>query len=214
MKNRILRYALPPGPILILTLLGVLMLSALLYYRSVKIQRFLEPALALSEPRVDFSATVQDYLRKEFSDDELKSIRFEWGSILVDESLIFNERQKISLKALFTLRKIGEVFRHVLHDSRTKAYIDLIVVADDFPLLPDNDSTERARMEAHYKADLVLDTLLMVNPSLKQDFMHYFASAALPAQSAVSSRPGIEFRFISSEQIHIQALQSLRKYAE
>lgn len=214
MKSRLLRYALPPGPILILTLLGVLMLSALLYYRSVKIQRFLEPALALSEPRTDFSATVQDYLAKEFSGADLKGIRFEWGSIIIDEALIFNDRQKISVKALLSLKKLGDVFRNVLSDRKTKAYIDLIIVADDFPILADDNATERARMEAHYKADLVLDTLLMVNPSLKKESMKYFASAALPSLHDTQGRPEIEFRFISSEQIHIQALQSLRKYAE
>lgn len=213
MKRRLLRYGLPPGPILILTLLGVLMLTALLYYRSVKIQRFLEPALALSEPRIDFSASVQDYLHREFIGD-LQDIRFEWGSIIIDETMIFNERQKISVKALLNLRKLGEVFRNVLSDRRTKSYIDLIIIADDFPILPDGDATERARMEAHYKADLVLDTLLMVNPSLKSEYLQYFASAALPSKQVPGARPEMEVRFISSEQIHIQALQSLRKYAE
>jgi len=38
------------GPVISLLLIGLVLLNALLYYRSVKIQRFLEPALALSQP--------------------------------------------------------------------------------------------------------------------------------------------------------------------
>ena len=53
----------PPGPLLSLLLIGLVLLSGLLYYRAVRIQRFMEPALALSQPRNDFSEAIEQNLR-------------------------------------------------------------------------------------------------------------------------------------------------------
>jgi len=65
-KVSINKFILPPGPILILTLIGLLLLSALLYYRAVKIQRFLEPVLAITQPRIAFSKNIYNLLLREF----------------------------------------------------------------------------------------------------------------------------------------------------
>jgi hypothetical protein len=55
---------LQPGPILSLTLIGILLLSAVIYYRANNVQRFLEPALALSEPRLKFSQNIRISFRR------------------------------------------------------------------------------------------------------------------------------------------------------
>src|SRR5512134_829109 len=89
MRPDTLRRLIPPlGPIFSLALIGLLLLSAILYYRAVKIQRFLEPALAISEPRMKFTQGIRNLLIREFSHTELKGIKFRAGSIIVDESLL------------------------------------------------------------------------------------------------------------------------------
>ena len=85
---RIKKFILPPGPILILTLIGLLLLSALLYYRAVRIQRFLEPALAITQPRITFSKNINNLILREFGKEESKGIKFRTGSILVEQSLL------------------------------------------------------------------------------------------------------------------------------
>src|SRR5512143_2212095 len=57
------KYAPPPGPVISLLLIGLVLLSSLLYYRSVKIQRFLEPALALSQPRNEFAKHIRQIIQ-------------------------------------------------------------------------------------------------------------------------------------------------------
>ncbi len=64
----LLKYIPPAGPILNLTLIGLVLLSALLYYRAIKIQRFLEPALAISQPRNEFAKNVRLRFQKEFGE--------------------------------------------------------------------------------------------------------------------------------------------------
>jgi len=61
------KFILPPGPILSLALIGLLILSAILYYQAVKIQRFLEPALAVSQPKMKFTQNMNNLLTKEFA---------------------------------------------------------------------------------------------------------------------------------------------------
>jgi hypothetical protein len=49
LEDSIRHYLLPPGSILSITLIGFLLLGAVLYHRAGRIQRFLEPALAILE---------------------------------------------------------------------------------------------------------------------------------------------------------------------
>ena len=46
--GRFIRTIAPAGPLLSLALIGVMLLSAVLYYRAVRIQRFLEPSVAVT----------------------------------------------------------------------------------------------------------------------------------------------------------------------
>src|SRR5512143_3698017 len=90
MKPDAIKKIIPPlGPLFSLTLIGLILLNAIIYYRAVKIQRFLEPALAISEPRMKFTRDIRDLLSREFSPDQMKGIRFRAGTIIVDQSLLF-----------------------------------------------------------------------------------------------------------------------------
>ncbi len=79
----------PAGPVLSLLLVGLVLLSALLYYRAVKIQRFLEPALALSQPRNEFAKNIKSIYQKEFGTKPVTGLRIKASSILMDRSFLF-----------------------------------------------------------------------------------------------------------------------------
>ena len=83
------KYVPPAGPILSLLLIGLVLLSALLYYRAVKIQRFLEPALAISKPRNEFSKSIKQIFQQEFGAELVKGIRIRAGSIFIEKSFLF-----------------------------------------------------------------------------------------------------------------------------
>ena len=64
--KRIQKFIPHPVPIVILTLIGLLLLSALLYYKAVRSQRYLEPSLALAQPRIEFIHKIGLFFQEEF----------------------------------------------------------------------------------------------------------------------------------------------------
>jgi hypothetical protein len=66
MKNDFLRRFFPPGPVLSLSLIGLMLLGGLLYSKAVKAQRFLEPVLAITQPNITFSENLSRLLLAEF----------------------------------------------------------------------------------------------------------------------------------------------------
>ncbi|MGE5892995.1 MAG: hypothetical protein ACM34I_02960 [bacterium] len=206
------RIVLPPGPVLGLTLLGILLISALLYYRSVKIQRFLEPALALSQPRSEFAFAVNTLLAEELKTAGIQGVRFELGALIVEESLIFDRHHRMKDSAIHLQKKLGNVLLAVLKDETMRSDIDLILVTAEFPVTPGRDMDRRAQLRAQHKAEAVLGSLVKVQPFLGKDYATYFASTALPMNPSQRPAPVIKYIFIPSEQLHIKVLQSLRKY--
>ncbi len=83
------KYVPSVGPVLSLLLIGLVLLSALLYYRAVKIQRFLEPALAISQPRNEFSKSIKLIFQQEFGAESIKGLRVKASSILIERSFLF-----------------------------------------------------------------------------------------------------------------------------
>ena len=206
------KFILPPGPILILTLIGLLLLSALLYYRAVRIQRFLEPALAMSQPRITFSRNINNLLLREFGQEERKGIRFSTGSILVEQSLLIAGVHKINGEDT-VLKKLGRVFWAALSDPAIRDNISLIIVSTRLPLSPEISSNKEFRYQIQNRAELILNSIYEAAPGLESKYGRYFASAALPVDPAVKDTDWIEFRIIPTERLHIEVLQRLEKYA-
>ncbi len=207
------KFILPPGPILILTLIGLLLLSALLYYRAVKIQRFLEPALAITQPRITFSKNIKNLLLREFGKEELKSIKFETGSILVEQSLLIAGVHNINGEDTAVLKKLGHVFLAALSDPAIRGNISLIIVSTRLPLSPEIRSNKESRYQIQNRAELILNSMYKVAPGLEEKYGRYFAATALPVDPSVKDPDWIEFRIIPTERLHIEVLKSLEKYA-
>ena len=200
-----------PGPVLSLTLIGVLLLSAVLYYRAVKIQRFIEPALAISTPRFLFAKNVSLLLAKEFGADQRTGIRFMTNTIFVEKSLLPSSPYGPGSDPV-ALRKLGQVFLSVLTDPNMSDYVDFILIRVRYPAGPDTGLNEAKRRETQHRAELILQSLFRASPELAKKYGTFFSATALSRGSSDKDMTWIEFRFMSSEMLHIEALKSLKKY--
>lgn len=211
MRDPVKRFFQLPGPILSMTLIGIMLLSAVLYYRAVNIQRFLEPALAISTPRFTFAKNVNLLLSKEFGEQHGPGIRFTTNSIFIEKSL-FSADDHGGGSGPAALTKLAQVFLSVLRDPAMSEYVDFILIGVRYPAGPDTGMNDAARKQAQQRANLILQSLYQVSPELEENYGRHFSAAALPGTPSGKDITWIEFRFVQSEMLHIEVLKSLKKY--
>jgi len=199
------------GPILSLILIGILILSALLYYRAVKIQRFLEPALAVTEPRIKFNQEINNLLIKEFGTTG-EGITFRRGSIFVDQSLLFAVPHHKEGPKPIILNKLSRVFLSALSNPEISSHISLILISVNLPLTADPNLNKELRFEVQKMTAYILNTLYATEPALEKQYGKYFAVTAISVGPPVQEPKLIEFRMIPSERLHIQVLERLEQY--
>lgn len=206
------KYMLPPGPILSLTLVGLMLLSALLYYRAIKIQRFLEPAFAISEPRIQFAQSINSLLVREFGEGDVKGISFSGGSIFVQQSLLVESEHHEKDSGSGIIEKLSRVFLAALHDPGIRGHVSLILVNAKFRISRDSKLNRIMRSRTQQVADMVLNALYASEPTLEVYYGGYFAASALPVRATAREADWIEFRIVPTERMHIDVLQRLGKY--
>ncbi|SPP99722.1 hypothetical protein NBG4_110025 [Candidatus Sulfobium mesophilum] len=212
-EESIRKFILPPGPILSILLIGLLLLSVLLYYRAITIQRFFEPALAMTQPRIKFSNNINNLLLKEFGKEEIKGIKFKTGSILIEQSMLFPDTQNIDVAEPVILEKLGHVILSALSDPDIRDNISLIIVITRFPLNSGITSNKELRYQLQRRAELIRESLFSIEPQLEEKYGTYFAATAMAVDPTVKETNWIEFRIISTEMLHIEVLKRLEKYA-
>jgi len=213
-RDAIKKFILPPGPILSLTLIGLVIFSAILYYRAVKIQRFLEPALAISQPKIKFTQSINALLAKEFGEKKIEGVKFRAGSILVDPSSFSSESHYKKGAESEILNKLSRVFLSALNQGELREHISLIMVSVRFPLLSNADVNRITSLHAQQRAWLILNALYAAEPQLEKEYGTYFAPTALPVQGALKENNWIEFRIVPTERLHIEVLQRFEKYMQ
>jgi len=209
--EKIGKYLLPPGPILSLTLIGLLLLSAVVYYRAVKIQRFLEPALAISQPRMQFTGEMNNLLMKDFGPEKAAGVTFRSGSVLVEQRLLFSGAPQMAGLEDLTVKKLASVFLAALEDPRTRDHISLFLVSTRLPLSLDAELNKVRRLHLQERADGILASLFAAEPQLEKRYGRYFAATVLPVGTD-SEAAWIEFRIVPTERLHIEVLKRLGKY--
>lgn len=209
-RNSIKKLIIPPGPILSFILIGLLLLGAILYYRSVTIQRFLEPALAISQPKIKFNQNMNIFLSREFGKDN-RGIKFRAGSVMVDPSVFFNPRLDKGFDQT-VLNKLARVFLSALENPETKEHISLIMVGMRFPLAGDPLLDRVTCLRTQQRAWTLLNYLYSAEPQLEKGYSTFFVAAAIPARGDVKENNWIEFRLVPTERLHIEVLQRLEKY--
>jgi hypothetical protein len=202
----------PVDQIIGITLIGLLLLSALIYYKSVKAQRYLEPSLAILEPQVAFAQKISDLINEEFGSKQNTGIVFTATSILIDDRLIFTDPyNKESVKPDF-VRKLGNILMAMLGDIQMRLHFELILISTRLPISPHHILNKQKQIEKQNNAELVLNALYKVSPGLKNNYALYFTSSVIPVRPEQNEN-WIEFRFIPSEHLHIDMIKSLKKYS-
>ncbi len=208
------KYVPPAGPTLSLALIGLLLLSALLYYRAIKIQRFLEPALAISQPRNEFAQTINLVFQKEFGAESIPGIKVRTSSIAITKALLFSEKGALRAPAArIVLKKLAGTFLTLLEDDHTRPNISLVLINARFPADWSKRSNSAERLRAQRMVALIQDSLFEEEPKLGRRYGAYFVTAAQPARPNDGNIGLIELRIIPSELLHIEVLQRLMKYA-
>jgi hypothetical protein len=206
MKN----FILPPGPILALTLIGLMFLSALLYYKAVRAQRYLEPSLSIAQPRIDFMMNINSLLEDEFGTEKFPGIALARNSIFVEGSLIFPDpARRKAIDSMF-LKRLSRVFLSMLQDHDMRSQFDLVLVSTKFKVSPRIDVTTNKRTERRQIAESILDSLYKVEPGLLK-YYGTFTTTVIPVQPNQKDN-WVEFRIIPSEHLHIELMKSLNKY--
>jgi hypothetical protein len=208
----LLKYVPPYGPVLSALLVGLVLLSAILYYRAVKIQRFLEPALALSQPRYEFSKNISRLFEDQFGSKSVRGLKLRAGSILIDQSLLFSREGLITSEARLTLQKLARVFKTLLDNEQSRSDVSLLLITARF--------TTRAprgmlieRIKAQHMVALIQDALFTFEPGLGEHFEYYFATAVQPVNPFEGNKDMVEIKIIPSEFLHIKVLERLEKYS-
>lgn len=208
--ERLKKYILPPVPIAILTLIGLLLLSALLYYKSVRAQRYLEPSLALARPRIEFAENITRLFEKEFGPRSIKGVVLAKNSIFIHDSLIFND--PLHPKAINSpfLENISNIFLTMLNDADMRTRVDLVLVNARLEISPSLEENKRRRIKRQHISESIIDSMYNVEPGLIK-YYGIFAATTVPVAHDTESN-WVEFRIIPSEHLHIELMKSLTKY--
>lgn len=205
-----IRAFIPPGPVLSLTLIGIMLLGALLYSRAVRIQRFLEPSVAISEPRITFNRKVSNLLIGEFGSSDVQGLVFLGNQLLVHKTLLYQDADANGVSPV--MRKLGRVFYTVLDDNALRPYIDTIIISTRGPMSDDPEKNRRIREFQHEEANFLLNALCLVEPEIDRKYPAYLESSVTLINMRADEGDWVVFRIIQSDKPHIDMLQKLQKY--
>ncbi len=207
------KYTPPPGPTLSLLLIGLVLLSALIYYRAVKIQRFLEPALALSQPRNEFAKNINLIFQKEFGTKSIRGLRIKSSSILIETSLLFSGEGILKPSAQDDLQKLARVFLALMKDEHARSEISLVLIIGRFPSYGARGVNVSEMVAVQRMVGFIQNGLFQLEPELGIRYSSYFAGVAQPTSPHEGNRNLVEIRIIPSEFLHIEVLEKLEKYS-
>jgi len=215
LKKFIKEVIMPPGPVLSVALIGLMLLSGYLYYKAVRFQRFLEPTLALTQPVSQFDQRVIGMIKGEFGPEDADNIRYSMGSMRVRESVLVAGAHQPGGSAMFG--KLARVFKKMLDDPELKSSIKVILVSKTAKLGADpvlSQYNRTVRHEAQDQAEGILNTLYSIEPELETKYGSYFEATAIPAYRPDAEAGWVAFRIVPSERLHIEVLQKLEKYID
>jgi hypothetical protein len=208
------KYLPPVGPIFSIMLIGLVLLGALLYYRAVKIQRFLEPALALSQPRNEFTKSINTIFVKEFKTKSIEGLKIRTSSILMEKSLLFSSDGTLKASAQDDLQKLARIFLSLMQDDHTRSEISQVLIIGRYSSYGVPTATILERVKVQRMVGFIQDALFQLEPELGIRYAPYFVGAAQPTIPQERKSEVVEFRIVPSEFLHIEVLEKLEKYAD
>lgn len=200
----------PAGPITALTLLGLLMLGAILNHRAVEFLRFIEPTLAVTKPRFVFSHTINKLMIEEFRFPNANDIHYAEDSIRVRRSLI--EDDLAAGGSMGVLKGIGNVLYRLMQDPATKDRIDIFLVGARVPISGDDAIDARLAHDAQDTTEVMVRAIYQMVPELKQQYEERFVSAAFPTSESTELGQWIEFHVVPRERLHVDMMLKMQQY--
>lgn len=199
---------IPTEPLVFALLIGLLLGGSVLYYRAVRFQRFVEPTLAMLQPRITFADNIRRMLLSELDSKTLEGMELIGTTIRVRNSLIADSNAQSSI-----LRRLGHVFDKMLRDPSMKSNIQMILIKAYAPVGDSVHINLMNRVARQERAYMVLEGMFRVTPELEKEFPNYFSATAVSSFKQTAEQEWVEFDIIPSERIHIEVLQRLEKYA-
>ncbi len=215
MRELLKKIILPsPGPVVSAGLIGLMVLGGFLYYKAVRFQRFIEPALAMTQPGSEFDQKVRSLLTEEFGPENANVVRYVLGTIFVHESAFLGNDDHAGRPVVY--EKLGRVFRRILEDPKLRPNVKVILVSTFARVSGDPARSSRNRRVRHNMQDVseeVLNAIYTAEPILETRYGSFFEATAMPVKASESA-DWVAFRIISSEMLHIEVFRRLNKYVD
>ena len=199
----------PAEPVIILTLIGLMLTGAVLYNRAANLQRFLEPALAVLEPRATLAARMSDLASQEL------------GSELPDKLIVRSSRIMVH-KSLFSagdphvmppfMPKLARFLRRLFEDPWMASNIESVIIKTSLPMNLPPDRSRHMKASLHEQTEALLQALLGIEPSLASNYSDRLAATTVYSRK-MENADWITLELIPSERLHIEMLERLGKYA-
>jgi len=199
---------IPTEPLVFMLLIGMLLTGSVLYYRAVRFQRFVEPTLAMLQPRIAFADNIRRMLLAELDNRSIENMELLGTTIRVRRNLLGDSGTQPVI-----LRKLGHVFEKMLRDPAMKSNVQMILIKSYAPVGESTHMNLMNRMSKQEQSYMVLEAMFRVTPELERNFPNYFSATSVSTLRQPGEPEWIEFDIIPSERIHIEVLQRLEKYA-
>ena len=205
------RKLVPIEVIVGLALIGLVLVGSVLYARAVRFQRFMEPMLAVLEPRSNFSDKLRSLILEEFDNDSLANMKLTGNTLRIRKSMLAMEGGHVV--GLKTYNRLGKVFLRVLEDPGMRSNLDFILISVNVPFSKEEGANYLRRGEATKEAELILATVLSTSPELRLKYAPMISSSAFSVAPASGQEDWVTVHIEPSERLHTEVLKRLEKYA-
>lgn len=194
-----------------LALIGLILTGAVLYSNAVRFQRYMEPMLAVLEPRGHFSSSFRSIILDEFKQSDLAQMKLIGNTLKIRKSLL-NEKDshEHGFRHYFHL---GRMLERLLNDNWMRSNTDFILISVDVPLVMDDEENRRLRAQAEEEAELALVTIMNSSPDLRTKHTRFLTSGAFSVPPGEGVGEWLTIRVLTSERLHAEMLGRLEKYA-
>jgi len=203
------RDVIPAEPVIILALIGLMLIGALLYYRSSNLQRFLEPSLAVLEPRTILASRLNHLASEELGPEYARNVIVRSSGLMVHKSL-FSSTEHHKMPPV--IDRLGKLMLRLFQDPWMTANVELIMVKTSVPMNLPPEIEVQAREQMRQQSETVLNAILGFNPALAEGFSDKFAATTVFSRK-VENADWVTLEIIPSERLHIEVLERLGKYA-
>jgi hypothetical protein len=208
-KKENVRNIIPAEPVVILALIGLMLIGAILYYRSVNLQRFLEPSLAVLEPRTMLSSRLKDLTNEELGPEYSPGIIVLSTGLMIHKSLLLSPEYH---KPSIITQRLANMLNRLFEDPWMAGNVEMIMVKTSAPVDLPLEQREKVKHNMQQQSESVLESILGTSPALAEKHSDKFAATAVLSRNT-KNYDWVMLDIIPSERLHIEVLERLGKYA-